>query len=149
MPHHRLLSLALACCILAVPGHAVALPAPAPCTFTLGFRALHDRIPRVVGDCTATAAYGASGSALQPTTWINGPEGLQARPNDRRFAREGGGEYHGNPCSILPTPADMGEGWTRVDLSPLSPPSPRCIAVLTPVGNEHGLKNAFIQLTLY
>ena len=100
------LALALACCILAIPGHAVALPAPAPCAFTPRFRALHDRIPRVVGDCTADVSYGASGAALQPTThgllvwrkadnwtaftdgtttWINGPYGLQSRPNVARF----------------------------------------------------------------
>src|SRR6188474_2336046 len=119
MPRRWFLSFALACCILAVPGHARALPTPAPCTFTLGFQALHDLIPEVVGDCTADADYGANGDALQPTThgllvwrksdnwtaftngsttWINGPYGLQSRPNDQRFAWEGGGDYHGDPC---------------------------------------------------
>src|SRR6478735_6429367 len=119
MPHRWLLALALACCILVVPRGALARPAPASCTFTLGFQTLHDLISEIVGDCTADAAYGTSGDALQPTThgllvwrkadnwtaftdgattWINGPHGLQSRPNDRRFLWEGGGAYHGDPC---------------------------------------------------
>src|SRR3954447_20017622 len=131
MPHQRFLSFALACCILAAPRGALALPAP--CTFTLGFQALHDRIPTIVGDCTADAAYGATGDALQPTThgllvwrktdnwtaftdgsttWINGPYGVQSRPNDQRLSWElGTAAYHGDPCSILLTPSDMGVGW--------------------------------------
>src|SRR5262245_5194989 len=142
---------ALTCCVLAVPGGVLAAPAAAPCTFTLGFEALHDLIPQVVGDCTADAAYGANGDALQPTTngllvwrksdnwtaftdggttWINGPQGLQSRPNDQRFSWElSASDYHGDPCSILLTPADMGVGWTIS--TPTGDGTSSCIAILS------------------
>ena len=86
------------------------LPSPTPaaaqsagCTFTLGFRALHDQIPQIVGDCTENEHFNqANGNAEQrtargllvwrkadnwtaftdgATTWINGPAGLASRPN--------------------------------------------------------------------
>src|SRR4051812_11270409 len=103
MPRRRFLSFALACCVLAAPWGALASPAPAPCTYTLGFEALHGLIAEIVGDCASDVAYGANGDALQATTngllvwrkadnrtaftdgsttWINGPHGLQSRPNE-------------------------------------------------------------------
>lgn len=73
------------------------------CTFTLGFKALRDQIPGIVGDCREDEWHNAeNGDGLQQTTggllvwrkadnwtaftngsttWINGPEGLASRPN--------------------------------------------------------------------
>ena len=87
---------------------AIAGPAPAAaqprCTFTLGFRALHDLIPGIVGECLENEWHKPDdGNTLQrttggllvwrkadnwtaftdgATTWINGPFGLQSRPNE-------------------------------------------------------------------
>lgn len=73
------------------------------CTFKLGFKALRDLIPNVVGDCLDDERFNeANGNAEQrttggllvwrkadnwtaftdgSTTWIMGPEGLVSRPN--------------------------------------------------------------------
>ncbi|GEM_PF-4321629 len=89
-----------------------AAAAPVDCSFTLGFQTLHDLIPDIVGDCTADETHNPdNGDALQPTTngllvwrkadnwtaftdgattWINGPCGLQSRPNSVRFPWENG-----------------------------------------------------------
>src|ERR671933_637688 len=75
----------------------------AGCQFQLGFKALHDRIPNVVGDCVSEEHHNPdNGDGLQQTTngllvwrkadnwtaftdgsttWINGPTGLVSRPN--------------------------------------------------------------------
>jgi hypothetical protein len=92
-------------------GHAAAAVA-ADCTFTFGFKALHDAIPQVVGDCVTNAEPQPNGDVQQfttggvlawrkadnftaftdgATTWVLGPYGLQARPNAERFAWEEGG----------------------------------------------------------
>ncbi|MCY4114092.1 MAG: hypothetical protein OXG33_09180 [Chloroflexi bacterium] len=77
------------------------------CSFQLGFKALRDLIPDVVGDClederhdpeTGTTRQSTSNGELiwrksdnwtgftdGSRTWINGPEGLQQRPNSERF----------------------------------------------------------------
>jgi hypothetical protein len=82
------------------------------CSFVLGFKALHDLIPEVVGNCLEDQrTHPETGDALQQTangvliwrradnwtaftdgstTWVNGPTGLQARPNGDRFPWEGG-----------------------------------------------------------
>jgi hypothetical protein len=73
------------------------------CSFTLGFSALRDQIPGIVGDCLENEWFKADdGNSLQrtvggllvwrkadnwtaftngSTTWINGPLGLASRPN--------------------------------------------------------------------
>jgi hypothetical protein len=80
------------------------------CRLQLGFRVLHDLIPDIVGDCLEDEHHNPlNGDALQrttggllvwrkadnwtaftdgATTWINGPFGLQSRPNDGRFPWE-------------------------------------------------------------
>jgi len=80
------------------------------CSFQLGFKALHDLIPDVVGDCLDDEQHNpATGITQQPTTngqltwrkadnwtgfsdgqrtWINGPEGLQQRLNSERLPWE-------------------------------------------------------------
>jgi hypothetical protein len=98
---------------LLLSGAPTAAPTAAqeqPCEFVLGFQALHDLIPQIVGECLADQESNpANGDALQQTagglmawrkadnwtaftdgttTWINGPQGLQSRPNAERFAWE-------------------------------------------------------------
>jgi hypothetical protein len=92
------------------------------CEFALGFAALHELIPEVVGGCVGDEGHDPStGDALQQTTngllvwrktdnwtaftdgsqsWVNGPLGLQQRQNDQRFW------WEANPdsLSIIPTP---------------------------------------------
>ena len=80
------------------------------CSFQLGFKALHDLIPDVVGECLDDEQHNpATGITQQNTangqltwrkadnwtgfsdgqrTWINGPEGLQQRLNSERLPWE-------------------------------------------------------------
>src|SRR5438094_3339788 len=105
----RVLALLLA--VLVVP-HAANGVRPASCSFRLGFAALHDLAPQIVGDCVTDEYHNPdNGDGLQQTTngllawrkadnwtaftdgsmtWINGPCGLQSRPNDQRFPWEQG-----------------------------------------------------------
>jgi beta propeller repeat protein len=94
-------------------------PPPGPCYFTLGFKMLRDMIPSAVGDCRENEWHDAfNGDGLQQTTggllvwrkadnwtaftngsitWLNGPCGLQTRPNDGQpYSWEG---RVGAPCS--------------------------------------------------
>jgi hypothetical protein len=79
----------------------------AECEFRLGFKALRDQIPEIVGDCQENEGFNpANGNAEQRTsggllvwrkvdnwtaftdgvtTWLDGPLGLQSRPNTERF----------------------------------------------------------------
>src|SRR6266568_4681765 len=100
----RLLLLALAALLSSLAVFpARSLQAQGACTFTLGFKALRDQIPDVVGSCLENEHFNlangnseqrASGGLLVwrkadnwtaftdgSTTWINGPEGLASRPN--------------------------------------------------------------------
>lgn len=104
------------------------LPASAQpgCSFQLGFQALRDQIPDIVGDCKEDEHFeDSTGNTLQATTggllvwrqvdnrtvftdgattWLNGPYGVQSRPNDRRpFAWEGVGPAQAAP----PPPAPL------------------------------------------
>jgi hypothetical protein len=86
-------------------------PAEQPgCGFTLGFKALRDQIPQVVGQCLENERVNqANGNTEQrttggllvwrkadnwtaftdgTTTWLNGPQGLESRPNTERFPWE-------------------------------------------------------------
>lgn len=77
--------------------------------FKLGFKALADQVPDVVGTPIENEHWGANGDSLQmtgkglmawrkadnwtaftngATTWINGPVGVQSRPNSERFEWE-------------------------------------------------------------
>jgi hypothetical protein len=90
-------------------GAPAELRASLSCTFTLGFKAIHDQVPDIVGDCLADAAPKPNGDVQQPTangllvwrkadnwvaftngaeTWVNGPFGLESRLNTRAFAWE-------------------------------------------------------------
>ncbi len=107
---YRWVARRLALAVLLV-GAALAFAVPAAsaqaCAFQLGFAALHDLIPDVVGDCVEDEHHDpTTGDALQQTTggllvwrksdnwtaftdgavtWVNGPLGLQQRSNDQRF----------------------------------------------------------------
>src|SRR4051812_19453517 len=115
-------------CMLA-PSAASAAPVPAigaaPCAFRLGFATLHDLIPEIVGGCLENEHLDrASGNTVQATTnglmvyrpcdnwtaftngattWINGPYGVQSRPNGGLLPFEGGGCTNPPPPSA-PTP---------------------------------------------
>lgn len=78
--------------------------------FKLGFKALADQIPQIAGQPLEDEHWGPNGDSLQRTTtglmvwrkadnwtaftngaetWLNGPGGLQTRPNGQRFCWEG------------------------------------------------------------
>jgi hypothetical protein len=98
-----IIALQLAALLAWQPSAPAAATAQATCTFTLGFKALHDLIPGIVGDCLEDEHHNPeNGDGLQQTTggllvwrkadnwtaftdgsttWINGPEGLVSRPN--------------------------------------------------------------------
>ncbi len=109
---------------LVVTGTALAQRGP---EFKLGFAALADQIPAVVGEPIEDEHWGDNGDSLQRTTkglmvwrkadnwtaftdgsrtWINGPQGVKDRGNDERFAWEspGPGEAAGLPASALLRP---------------------------------------------
>ncbi|MBM4418520.1 MAG: hypothetical protein FJ033_09440 [Chloroflexi bacterium] len=107
---------ALVALLLVTSGGAIgSVDAQESCGFMLGFRALRDQIPTVVGACVENEHHDArSGDGLQRTTawhgaggllvwrkadnwtaftdgrqtWINGPFGLAVRVNDACFAWE-------------------------------------------------------------
>ena len=110
MPIPRAFVAMVALALLATPSALAAAPASSACTYVLGFRTLHDLIPQVVGDCVTDEYHNPlNGDGLQQsvsgllvwrkadnwtaftdgsTTWINGPFGVQSRPNDQRFSWE-------------------------------------------------------------
>ena len=89
---------------------AAAGAGPGTCRFVLGFAALHDRLPNVVGACLDNEQHNAvTGDGVQHTTggllvwtkadnvaaftdgyrtWLQGPYGLQERLNSQRFPWE-------------------------------------------------------------
>jgi hypothetical protein len=104
----RLASL-LAALVLLLPAHGIAAQAAPMCRFQLGFAALRDALPAIVGGCLDDESYAANGDSLQHTsggllvwrkadnwtaftdgyrTWVNGPAGIQQRLNSERFPFE-------------------------------------------------------------
>lgn len=94
--------------------------APA-CSFSLGFRTLHDALPGKVGACLDGEAYNAKGDSNQHTaggllawrkadnwtaftdgymTWVNGPSGIQVRLNTERFPWEASDSTTSSSVSI-------------------------------------------------
>jgi hypothetical protein len=110
------------------PGTAYAQGAPGRpgCTFVLGFAALHDALPQVVGPCLEDERHDPqTGDALQATangllvwrkaddwtaftdgyrTWTAGPRGRQTRLNGQRFWWEA--DPQGLPVVPAPRPGD-------------------------------------------
>lgn len=100
--------LILSTLLTAMGGTALAQPVPES---HLGFMALADQIPEVVGQPLENEHWGANGDSLQQTTtglmvwrkadnwtaftnesrtWVNGPYGVMERGNEQRFEWEGG-----------------------------------------------------------
>jgi len=126
----RALAAAWSALLALAPLTAAAAPASASCTFQLGFAELATQIPDVVGACLESEQHAANGDALQvtvngllvwrkldnftaftdgATTWVNGPFGIQARPNDQRFPWEAPG--------LRPTaPLALGQTWSEPGL---------------------------------
>ena len=119
----RLVLFAVLLFAVATPIFASAQPVPA---FKLGFKALADQVPSVAGLPLEEEHWGANGDSLQRTTtglmvwrkadnwtaftngsrtWINGPRGVQSRPNDERFPWEAAA-----PMEAMPQPAQQGTG---------------------------------------
>jgi len=92
--------------------------------FKLGFKALADQVPSVVGQPIEEEHYGPNGDSLQQTTtglmvwrkadnfpcftngsrsWINGPFGVQERANDERFEWESPAAGPQAPPARVPT----------------------------------------------
>lgn len=118
----------------------------AGCDFRAGFKALHDLVPNIVGDCLEDEHHNpGNGDGLQSTsngllvwrkednwtaftdgttTWVNGPNGVQARPNNERFPWESSVSQPPNPTPppVQPMPqlkqaVDDAAGRTGVDPS--------------------------------
>jgi hypothetical protein len=119
-----LLALVMALAV-SLAGLAVAPPQQAnaaDCEFLMGFKAVHDMMPDVVGDCKTNEYHNPdNGDALQETTggllvwrkadnataftdgvhsWIVGPFGMQDRPNDQRFSWE----WNPDNYAVVPAP---------------------------------------------
>jgi len=97
---------------IAILLHTLPVEAQESCSFVLGFKAIHELIPEVVGMCLEDQRTNPeNGDAFQQTTngllvwhradnvtaftdgsttWVNGPNGLQARPSGERFPWEVG-----------------------------------------------------------
>ena len=94
--------------------------------FKLGFKALADQIPEIAGVPLEDEHWGANGDSLQQTTtglmawrkadnwtaftngsqtWVNGPAGVQSRPNTERFEWERDSEPESQNYSGSPAPA--------------------------------------------
>lgn len=104
--------------LLATVGWATPVAAEAAgCQYVLGFAALHDLLPNVIGGCLENEQHNpANGDGVQHTTngllvwrkadnwtaftngyetWVNGPYGVQHRLNTQHFAWEGTGSGAG------------------------------------------------------
>jgi hypothetical protein len=107
------------------------------CTFQLGFKAIADQIPSLVGRCLEDEhANPQNGDALQKTSggllvwrkadnftaftdgyrsWVNGPVGLQQRLNTEVFDWEARAPVAPAPPAPTPTPRFVAAGLVRVD----------------------------------
>jgi hypothetical protein len=147
----RLLAALAALAILVIPSSIPTTAAASSCQFVLGFKAIHDAMPNVVGDCLVDEHHNpANGDGLQETsgvggkggllvwrkadnwtaytdgyrTWINGPNGLQQRLNTERFSWENDGSAPPAPtatCTPSPAPSQ----------STTQPPATTCCKVCT------------------
>jgi len=114
---HRALARVLSISALVVPllaAHPAVVSADS-CQFSYGFKVMHDMIPGVVGDCIENEHHDPNGDGLQETrtgllvwhkadntmaftdgyrTWVYGPNGLQQRLNQERFAWESDAAGH-------------------------------------------------------
>ncbi|TAK32386.1 MAG: hypothetical protein EPO21_15320 [Chloroflexota bacterium] len=116
---HRLLAVALLVFSVLAPFFAPSMAVSAAnCQFVLGFKALHDAMPEIVGDCLRNERFNSrNGDTIQETTgtrtdggyggllvwrkadnwtaftdgyrtWVSGPYGIEQRLNTERFEWE-------------------------------------------------------------
>lgn len=113
--------------------------AAANCDFTLGFKALHDLKPDIIGDRVVDQRYSPeNGDGLQETrrgllvwrkadnfsaftdgfrTWVNGPFGIEARLNSERFQFEALQQLRNGELRLpLVDPQDLREKETPIRL---------------------------------
>jgi hypothetical protein len=130
----RLIVVVAAVVAALVPGVAGAQQG---CSFQLGFKAIADQIPQVVGPCLEDEhADPQNGDALQRTaggllvwrkadnftaftdgyrSWVNGPVGLQQRLNTEAFEWEAPASVVSAPPAPTPTPRFVAAGLVRVN----------------------------------
>ena len=115
--------------------------AQTPPQFKLGFKTVADQISDVVGQPLEDEHYGANGDSLQQTTtglmvwrkadnwtaftdgqrtWINGPAGIQDRPNEERFEWEATDQ----PSPETSSPASAPSATPALPVKPTSSPLP-------------------------
>lgn len=123
----RLIAVASAVLLATLPFGGEGLAQPAP-EFKLGFKALADQIPTVVGQPMEDEHWGDNGDSLQQTTtglmawrkadnwtaftdgartWVNGPFGVMERGNGERFDWEAPGMPASAPAAAAPAPTAM------------------------------------------
>lgn len=135
---------------------AAGLALAQPYEFRLGFKALADQIPGIVGQPLEDEHFDAAGNSLQQTTggllawrkidnwtsftdgdqtWLNGPSGLQQRPNRQRFDWERAASVDTTQVLVFRPPALRGpdqDGYCWVEsLASSQPDAWRCM-----VGNR-------------
>jgi hypothetical protein len=159
-----LLSLALFALLLTPHLLASSAQAQAACTFTLGFKDLHDQIPQIVGTCledehpnpdNGNTEQRTSGGLLVyrqsdnwtaftngGSTWINGPYGLQSRANGTSFPWEAGGRLSTSPTAATApdqSPDQLAtldaSGWATV----VQIVSPEALVVTNSAGQQFGV----------
>ena len=135
------------------PSSALAQPS---CRFVLGFAALRDLVgPQKVGNCLEDEHFNLeNGNAEQRTaggllvwrkgdnftaftdggtTWINGPNGLQSRPNGERFSWERDPVSNQRPEAAQPSSQLSGP---QPPVVPTAPPSPTPTPVPLPPSSQ-------------
>ncbi len=136
-----MLSLATLCVALfLLAGQGLAQGEP---EFRMGFKALAEKIPHLVGEPLENEHYQANGDSLQRTTtglmvwrkadnvaaftngyrsWVTGPSGIQERGNDERFDWEAA-EPTASPTAT-PTPSPAAPTGASATPTPASTPTP-------------------------
>jgi hypothetical protein len=146
---------------MAPAAHAAGPAEQAGCVFTLGFKALRDQIPQVVGQCLENERVNpANGNTEQrttggllvwraadnwtaftngATTWLNGPFGLQSRANagplfpwETGAVAGGGSPAAAPPSAAAPMATIEASGWATVT----AVVSPAALAVRNDAGQQ-------------
>ena len=168
----RIIAIILTVSLLTLTAATVSGHGDNDCRFSpvLGFKALHDLIPDIVGDCLQNWHFNSNGDFVQATTdgllirrksdswtaftdgyrtWINGPHGLEERLNTQRLSWEL--DYAPGGAVATPTPTPMPP--TPTPIPPTSTPAPRIDPTLeralqalrnTQIGSE--VAGIFVQL---
>ncbi|MFN8498695.1 MAG: serine protease [Anaerolineae bacterium] len=129
-------ALLFAIMVVGAPAHAQG------CQYQLGFAAIYDQIPDIVGPCKTNEAYDSSGNSNQMTvngmmqwrkadnftaftdgyrSWVNGPCGLEMRLNTQRFP------WEANPEGLQVVSSRCGRA-PAAQAAPPAPPAPPALA---------------------